>query len=398
MQYQIRALSADNQITALTIDARDEGDARRLAAAQGLFVASIAPARFATAARFGSNGRTAPLSLLLFSQELLALLNAGLTIVECLEALLEKEGHAEVRLILERLLQGLREGKRLSAVMAEQGNLFPVMYVSIVRTAEGTSDLPQALGRFIQYQQRVDTVRTKLVSASIYPAILLIVGSVVSVFLIGFVVPQFASVYQGTGRSLSWTSQLMLDWGLFVKAHAMALLGALAVGGVMSFLAIRRFLANGGLGRVVGSLPGVGERLRTYELARLYMTLGMLLEGGIPIVQALQTAGQVVSVRLRPGLQAAREAVESGNSLSQAFEQHGLTTPISMRMLRVGERSGGLGSMLTQSATFYEGEISRWIDQFSRTVEPVLMAAIGLLVGAIVVVLYMPIFDLAGNL
>jgi general secretion pathway protein F len=124
----------------------------------------------------------------------------------------------------------------------------------------------------------------------------------------------------------------------------------------------------------------------------------MLLEGGITIVTAMETVHGMVSPRIKTGLQQAREAIQSGTQLSNAFETHGLTTPISLRMLRVGERSGELGKMLTQSAAFYDGEISRWIDRFTRSFEPLLMTAIGLVVGLIVVLLYMPIFDLAGSM
>ncbi|MDB5790553.1 MAG: type secretion system protein, partial [Massilia sp.] len=120
--------------------------------------------------------------------------------------------------------------------------------------------------------------------------------------------------------------------------------------------------------------------------------------GGIVIVNAIETVQGMASPALRVRLAAAKGAIESGQPLSSAVEAHGLTTPISLRMLRVGERTGDMGPMPSQSAAFYDGEISRWIDRFTRTFEPLLMAAIGLVVGAIVVLLYMPIFDLAGDM
>jgi general secretion pathway protein F len=300
--------------------------------------------------------------------------------------------------VLQRLLAGLHEGQRFSSVLAAQPALFPPLYVGIVRAAEGTSDLPRALARYIDYQQRIDTVRAKIVSASIYPVILLLVGGAVSAFLIGYVVPKFAEVYHGAGRDLPWMSQLMLDWGQFAARHGTALaLGALALA-ALAVAAVRRLVQTGGIARLLARLPGIGERARIYELSRLYLTLGMLSEGGITIVNAIETVQPMVSSSVRNGLAAARAAIESGQPLSNAFEANGLTTPISLRMLRVGERTGEMGPMLTQSAAFYDGEISRWIDRFTRTFEPLLMAAIGLVVGAIVVLLYMPIFDLAGDM
>ncbi|HEY8102392.1 MAG TPA: type II secretion system F family protein [Burkholderiaceae bacterium] len=399
MQYDARALSPDHVMTFLTIDAHDEADARRQVEGRGLYTASIAPARGSiSGVLFSSHARTARLPLVLFSQELLALLHAGLSIVECLEALLEKETNDARRSILTRLLSGLREGKRFSTVLAEQSDLFPALYIGIVKAAEGTSDLPRSLTRFIDYQQRIDTVRSKIVSAAIYPMILLMVGGGVSFFLIGYVVPRFAQVYQGAGRNLPWMSQLLLEWGQFAGAHTSMLVSGIALTLAALFFMVRHFLANGGMARLLAILPGIGERARVYELSRLYLTLGMLLEGGIPIVIAMQTVQGMVSAHIKSGLQNAKARIESGEPFSVAFSVNELTTPISLRMLRVGERSGELGQMLTQSASFYDGEITRWIDRFTRTFEPLLMAGIGLIVGAIVVLLYMPIFDLAGSL
>jgi general secretion pathway protein F len=398
MQYEVRALSANHVMSTLVVDAGNEVEARRQVEAQGAFVAAIAPARSGLFATGGKRAAAGRLSLVLFSQELLALLNAGLSIVECLEALLEKEAAGASSSILSRLLAGLREGKRFSSVLAEQGDVFPPLYVGIVRTAEGTSDLPHALRRFVDYQQRIDSVRSKIVSAAIYPVILLCVGGGVSAFLIGYVVPRFAAVYEGAGRNLPWMSQLLLSWGQFASAHTRTLaLAALAVAVVLA-LGVSRFVARGGMGKAIAILPGIGSRARIYQLSRLYLTLGMLLEGGIPIIAAMETVEDIVSAEIRLGLKAAREMIASGAPLSTAFEANQLTTPISLRMLRVGERSGELGQMLMQSSAFYDEEISRWIDRFTRSFEPLLMAGIGLIVGLIVVLLYMPIFDLAGSL
>jgi general secretion pathway protein F len=399
MQFAVRTLAPDMSISNLVVDAADALDARRQVEARGLFVSAVEPARSSPFAGL-SFGRTggAKLSLVLFSQELLALLNAGLGIVEGLEALLEKEASPGARGVLERLLAGLREGKRFSSVLAAQPDLFPPLYVGIVRAAEGTSDLPRALSRYIDYQQRIDLVRAKIVSASIYPVILLLVGGGVSAFLIGYVVPKFAEVYQGAGRTLPWMSQLLLDWGQFASRHGSAILVAALLAIVGLVAGVRHLVRSGGINRLLVRLPGIGERARIYELSRLYLTLGMLTEGGITIVGAIETVQPMVSGSVRKGLAQARAAIESGQPLSNAFEANGLTTPISLRMLRVGERTGDMGPMLTQSAAFYDGEITRWIDRFTRTFEPLLMAAIGLVVGAIVVLLYMPIFDLAGDM
>jgi general secretion pathway protein F len=225
-----------------------------------------------------------------------------------------------------------------------------------------------------------------------------VVGGGVSLFLTTYVVPRFAQVYQGSGRNLPWMTEALLGWGRFAAEHTgflLSLLGLAVVGGV---LAMRWVLGRVGWVGVLSQLPGIGQRLRVYELSRLYLTLGMLNEGGIPVVASLDIASQMLPASMRESVQASKAMIESGMPLSAAFEAHGLTTSISVRLLRVGERTGNLGHLLTQSALFYDGEISRWIDRFTRAFEPLLMAAIGIVVGVIVVLLYMPIFDLAGGL
>ena len=379
----------------LMLDAADVADARQQVARMGFRLSTIKVVRFRLDLGFGANSS---FSLVLFLQELLALLRAGLGIVEALDALSDKATEAQTKAVLVRVLTAVREGRRFSVALAEQAAVFPALLIGMIKASEGTSDLPHALSRYLEYRQRMDAVRSKVISASIYPVILLAVGSLVTIFLIAYVVPKFAEVYEGSGRQLPLLSQWMLLAGRAMAAHA-ATASAFAVGALVVLVGGLRWLwRQGVIGSVLLRIPGVGVRLRVFELARVYRTLGMLLSGGIPLVAALQTVDEILSTRWREKLAAARAQIIAGSSLCVAFERVGLTTPISLRLLAVGERSGSLGTMLEQSAAFHDGEIERWIDQFTRSFEPLLMAAIGLVVGVIVVMLYMPIFDLAGGL
>jgi general secretion pathway protein F len=258
MKFAIRALSPDQVVSQLVVEAQDEAEARRQVAERGLYVSAISSEGSGLGAWWPgrSSSGAKGFSLVLFSQELLALLKAGLGIVETLEALIEKEDNPTLRAVLARLLKGLRDGKRFSTVLAEQPLLFPPLYVGVMKAAEGTSDLPRSLERFINYQERIDAVRTKVVSAAIYPAILMSVGGAVSFFLMAFVVPKFAEVYQGTGREMPWMSKMMLSWGEFVSNHTQTLLGCLAVLGVTLALLYQRFKAAGGFARLLVRLPG----------------------------------------------------------------------------------------------------------------------------------------------
>lgn len=398
MKFKARVINAQQLIVDQSLEAHDLEQAREQLTQLGMRAISIAPENLWLApVQRWLGGGGGNFSVLMFSQELLALLNAGLGIVESTEALYEKEADAERRQVFEKLLHDLRGGKRFSVALQEQALVFPPLYVGVVRAAEGTSDLPQALQRYVDYQKRIETVRSKVVSSSIYPAILCSVGLLVSLFLMVYVVPRFAEVYQGAGRELPFMSALMLSWGRFAAEHTgvlLLILGALLLAALVLW---QHFQKLGGWVVLLAKLPKIGERVRIYELSRLYMTLGMLLQGGIALVKAMEVVASVVSLDMQNKLARARHAIESGVSLSSAFEAAELTTPISLRLLMVGERTGDLGKMLTQSAHFYDEEISQWIDRFMRSFEPLLMTAIGLVVGVIVVLLYMPIFDLAGS-
>lgn len=397
MQFEARAMDGQQELLTLSLDALHEADARAQLAAQQLTLLSLKQVSGWTNWRRSRSTRQ-PFDLMLFAQELHSLIAAGLSVVEALEALNERATNQNYRAILARLITHLREGQRLSGALAQQQLTFPPLFVGVVQAAEGTSDLPRALERYISYESRLLGLRHKITSAAIYPSILLGVGGAVALFLLGYVVPRFAGVYRGSGRPLPWASQLLLDWGQLATDHAagfgITLLGILMGG----FGLFRHIIKTGGWWKLLSWLPGAQPRLQALELSRLYLTLGMLLEGGIPIARAMQLAEAVVSPNRASALQSAQQAVSQGASLSSAFEQHGLSTPISVRLLRVGEQTGQLGPMLSRTAVFYDNETSRWIERFTKMFEPILMAIIGLVIGLIVILLYMPIFDLAGSL
>jgi len=393
MQYEVRALQG-NVVTSVRIEALNESDARSQVIARSLQPLSV---RMAGRGLKRMGARSSGLSLLLFSQELLALLEGGLTIVESIDVLAEKEARPAVRTLYARIARGLTEGKSFSACIEDVPEIFPALYVGIVRSAEKTSNLGAALARFIEYQSRIDAVRGRIVSASIYPAILILVGLGVVAFLGAYVVPKFAAVYRGTGRSLPLMSEWLLAWGTWISGHALQFVVILALLAIVAWIALQIGRSRGSLGVILARLPVLSERLRIYALTRLYLTLGMLLEGGLPVIEALRLARGTLSADLRPRLDAAALQIVNGESFPEAFERAGLTTPVAVRFMRVGEHSGRLGEMLNRSARYYDGEIARWIERFTRTFEPLLMLAIGAVVGFIVVLLYMPIFDLAGS-
>jgi len=211
-------------------------------------------------------------------------------------------------------------------------------------------------------------------------------------------VPRFSRVYEDRNMDLPLFSRLLLTWGQAVEGHAFLVVAVLAVIAAVLVYALTRPAVRAALGDALWRLPSIGERLKLYQLARFYRTTGMLLRGGVPLLPALAMGESLLHPVLRTRLAAASRAISEGQPVSQSMEAAGLTTAVALRMLAVGEQGGNMGEMMDRIAGFHDDEISRWVDWFTRLFEPLLMAAIGLVIGGIVILMYMPVFELAGSL
>jgi general secretion pathway protein F len=394
MQYAIKALRRLESAN-LLVDAVDVADARRQAEAQGYAVVTVSE----RARLFGLGWKPrSEFPLLNFNQSLLTLLKAGLSLVEAIEALAEREARSEIKQVLKTLQQQLYEGLTLSAALERQPEIFPALYVATVRANERTGALIEAIERFIAYRAQVDVMRKRIVGASVYPAMILGVGALVILFLMLYVVPRFSQVFEDLGNNIPAMSRLLLEWGKFVHANGWTVLlaGSASMAAVVYALAQKPVQA--GLGRAITRIPRIGEYVRVYQLARFYRSLGMLLRAGIPIITALDMVVGLLPPAMRTSLELARSDVKEGQTISSSFETHNLTTAVSLRMLRVGERTGQMGEMMDRIAIFYDEDIAQAIDWFIRLFEPLLMIVIGIVIGTVVLLMYAPIFELAGSI
>ena len=374
----------------ITIDAATEADAVRAALRQGWRVLAIAGNSVAASPPQAGllRGRAQPFPLLQFSQELLALLEAGLNLSEALATLHNKEDKPGARATLGEIRRALSQGRSFSESLADFPAIFPELYVSTVHAAERSGNLPEALARY----------RKKLVSAAIYPVMLLAVGTLVTLFLLGYVVPKFSAVYESSGRDIPWMSQILLGFGRSLAAHPWLCAGVLGavVTGVVACAANAALRAQ--LVLLVLRLPVLAAKAAEFRLARFYRALSLLLHAGIPLSKALaMVAGMLMPAQQRQ-LAEVRRAVGEGLPFSTALDQQGLATPVAQSLLKVGENTGRLSDMLERSARFHDEEFARWVDWASRLLEPMLMTVIGVVIGGVVVLMYMPIFELAGSL
>jgi general secretion pathway protein F len=395
MRFELKAIGASGEVEALDFQAPDESSAIKSIEGRGYTVLSVR-ARGGLRLPWQRGAERFPVAL--FSQELRVLIAAGLPLVEAIETLAQKERRNDSRAILERLAAVLRQGQPLSAALQEFPEAFSALYVATVKAAEKTSDLAPALARYVAYAGQLEAIKKRVINALIYPALLISVGGLVSLFLLFYVVPRFGHIYQDRGTDLPLFSRILLSWGQAVHQHAAVVLGVLAALIAGAVYALRLPRVRTSIGDAIWRIPAIGERLKVYQLARFYRTIGMLLRGGMPLVTALDMGAELLHSQLRERLVAASRAISEGRNVSQSMESNGLATPVALRMIAVGEKGGNMGEMLESIATFHDEELARWVDWFTRLFEPILMAIIGLVIGAIVVLMYMPIFELAGNI
>lgn len=395
MRFSVHAVDARQQVVALQLEAAHEAAARELARSRGLEVFALSQKSSSLDLRLR---RASAFRTTLFSVELMSLLEAGLNLVEALQTLAEKEGAGERREVLATLVAAISRGEPFSQAVAAAPRHFPPLYVATVKAAERTGSLKEALGRYLAYQEELDKVKKKVVSASIYPAVLLAVGVLVLSFLMFYVVPRFARVYEDMSTTLPFFSRLLLAFGNFVGQHALPLGFGLIAGVATLVWALTRRAFRAWLNRKLWEIPAVGSRMKIYQLARLYRTVGMLLRAGIPALRALEMTEELLAFHLRSDLTKARQRIREGQPMSAALGEAGLATPVATRMMLVGEKSGDMGRMLGEIARFHDEEIARAVEWFTKAFEPVLMAVLGGAIGLVVVLMYMPIFELAGNI
>lgn len=391
MLYQLRVYRPSSPPQIIQLQALSDDVARQLAEQQGYKVLSVVvkKQRWQRPTKF---------PLLLFCQELTVLLNAGLLLTEALQTLIEKEKQSDVKTVIQNILQKVRQGQSFSESLQAQPDQFPNLFIAMVRACETTGNLAEGLNRFALYLQQIDVLRKRIQSAAIYPAIILGFGVLVLLFLLAYVVPRFSQIYQSRDTDLSFASQLMLSMGELVNQYGgvmmLVFLGVL----ITSYYSFSKASVRTKITNTISRLPVVGERFRIYHLSRFYRTFATLLRSGIPVVSALSMVNELLGPGLQTQVEAARRRIIDGETFTQAMQSSDLVTPVASQLFRVGERAGNLDQMMQRTAEFHEGEMMRWVDVFSKLVEPILMALLGLVIGLIVFLMYMPIFELASGI
>jgi general secretion pathway protein F len=392
MKYRVR-VNADGGQQELELDAADETQLRKSVAEMGLLLIDATPVE---KKKLSLSFKKPVFERALFTQELIALLEAGLSLVETVETLRDKSKEGLNREVLQKIVAALYEGEPLSRALERQPDHFPPLYVATVASAEQTGHLAEALKRYHHYDARLSAVRKKVVASMVYPSIVIVVGASIILFMAFYVIPKFSAIFSSM-KEMPATVKMMVFWGELVQAHGGVLLAGLFMIIAGFGFSLRSAKVRGALFAAFLRLPKLADYQRLFALTRFYRTLGLLLAGGMSMVTSMELASQVLPAQLQAALAQALDDIRAGKPLSGALPAANLTTPVAERLIRVGEQSGELSGMVTRSAEFCDEELDRAIDTLMRVVEPVLMLVVGGIVGTIIFLLYMPIFQLAGS-
>jgi general secretion pathway protein F len=396
LTFNVRCVRlGDPAVSEQVLEAASEAALRQSLTGQGLTVLSVkAVRRLARTSNSGSRGRYA-----LFCREVSTLIQAGMTVVEAVDTLSARERLAGRQdSVAAGLLQRLQQGMSLSTALEQLPGAPPVL-VAAVRAGERTSDLAQALGDYLRFDTLVEQLRRKVVSAAIYPAMVTALGVGISLFLLVVVMPNFARMYSNLRGGADGATGWMIGMSQWVSQNQAATLSAVLVG-VLAFAywvwcgAARRQLLSLAL-----RLPWMRKRIEDFQLAMMYQALALMLKGGYPMTEALGVASRsALDARLTQALQQALTRIEQGGAVAQSLADAGLCDEVGRRLMAAAERNGDFHLSADVVSRMHGERFELFVERLTRIVEPVLLMAVALMVGTIVVMMYLPVFDMATRL
>lgn len=335
-----------------------------------------------------------------FAHDVSLMLRSGLGVMDALQTFREQASGPAAQ-ALDMLMGRLQQGESLSAAL-QNGGQFGTALLACVKASELTGDLGESLQRFAANAARLREMRAKLISALVYPLMLMGVATLVVIFLLVYVVPRFAMVLESTHQEMPFMSQLLVSLGHTLNGVQtqvwLGLAGVLGLGG-WRLWQLSRSGQVAALAVSIGTrMPWLGELVRTFGHGQLTRSCAMLVRSGVPALRALQMCRELLAPSDRPGLDRALAQASAGAPLAAAMHHEGLLDNLGLRVLRVAEQTGALDVALDRLADIHDNKLARQLERAGRLIEPIVMLGIGLVVGGIVVLMYLPIFQLASSL
>ena len=398
-EYLLRYADPRGQMHEQVADASNEREARERLTQQGFLVYSVTAKDLSARFTGSSKKKTVDLEkFLIFNQQFVTLIRAGLPILKGLDLLADRLTDEKLGRHIQEVRNEVRTGTVLSDAFAKQG-VFPPVYVTSVLAGEKSGSLVEVLDRYVTYQKLTLALRKKLLVSLLYPCILIILVIALIFFLVTYVVPNFAALYTSMQAKLPMPTQILIAVGTTARSYVLFGVAALAALGVFLYFWAKRESSKEIIDRIQMKIPLVGEVLTKYQVAQLSRVLGTLLVGGIPLLQALETAGRSLgTVVLRKALETSAVSVREGRPLSESLAKTGIVPDLAVDMMEVGESTGALPAMLTSVAEFYDEDVATRMTALLSLIEPAIMIFMGIFVAFVLVSLYLPIFSLADTI
>ena len=376
--------------------AQSEGEARQKLAERGLYVFSVRK-HFGLVSQLGTTSGSQKIrsqDFLIFNQQFNTLIKAGLPILKALDLLAERAAAPQLRPILSEVRQRVRDGALLSEALAAQGS-FPSVYVTVIAAGERSGNLTGVVEQYISYLRVSTGFRSGLITALIYPAVLLTTAVLVITYVVTYAMPRFADLYHELGVPLPVPTQILLAVADPLRTYFLALAVVVVAAVVVIFLWTRSRAGAVAVDRFKPRMPLLGEVWLKAQIAQFARTLATLLAGGTPLVPALHTAAAAIgSALISTSVEDAADRVKEGKSLHESLAETRLVPPLALEMIEVGEASGALSAMLTSVAEFYEEEVGIRLQRTLTWIPIVILVFMATVVGFILIALYLPMFSL----
>ncbi len=402
-EFLLKYADARGEVHSQTAQGTTATEVRERYAKQGFLVYSVKAksAGLSLSGDIAIPGRRKRINLekfLIFNQQFVTLIRAGLPIVKALDLLAERLTDPKLTPYINGVREDVREGNLLSEAFRKQA-VFPKIYVTSVMAGEKSGSLVEVMERFIVYQKLALAVRKKVLVALMYPSVLIVLVILLMVFLVTYVVPSFATLYSSMNAQLPTITLYLIAIGTTAQSYILAYAAALAALGALFFWWSRKQSAQEKIDLVKIKTPLFGDIWIKYQVAQFSRVLGTLLTGGIPLIQGLETAADSLGTPLlRKTLVKAGKLVREGQPLSSSLASTGIFPELSVDMIEVGESTGALPAMLNSVAEFYEDDVNTKMTAVLALIEPAIMIFMGIFVAFVLIALYLPIFSLADTI
>jgi type IV pilus assembly protein PilC len=398
-EFLVRAADERGHTLQQVENGYSEAEIRERFVQQGYLVYSVKPRGVFYGGQFQLGGRSVKQSsFVIFNQQFLTLIKAGLPILGSLDLLLKRQKDTKMRSMLENIRDRVKSGEALSEAFAAQG-AFPKIYTTTLMAGEKSGNMEEVLARYISFQRLAITFKKKLAVSLVYPALLVTVVILMLVFLVTYVVPQFAKLFESLDAKLPAITVFMLFLGNNAQKYAPFALLAVVVAAVAFWRWKATDKGAEQVDRFILRLPVLGDIWLKYQVANFSRMLSTLLSGGLPLVPSLETAGASMSSRrILNGVAEAATRVREGRSLAKSLEDQKMFPELSVEMIEVGESTGALPAMLNSVAEFYEEDVQTALTAAMALIEPLILIIMALFVGGVLISLYLPIFTLGSGI